>query len=601
MADVERAPSRIGFMRTSIRRHGNALHLEDIEYDDDAFDDTEDTEEDEDWEGDVRGLVYSSVLRRSVDGGLCSEDDDDEEDDEVNPDPPPLLKPSLPSQSISLAHVPVRLMSHPNSSFSSDGWSAVDPDDSDCDCEYDDGPTIPDHGLSRSALSHIKGFWSARRAAWTHGQPPLQRSSGLSLFTRFSPPAARENPGDDTASTSSGNSNILNMNTPIYPRMGDIPHLRDARFATMDRAFGGLPPYSIAKMMFLHDMLARSVAVTPCESRSLSPALSSDVELGEGDCEGDVPGEVDGDGHDDARHDAKLVYLQDDEDVDMDTETDIADAFVDISLSSSGSLRTSDSHDVGSGPRERSGGGEGKARPELACVVPDSIDTSPSPSQDHAPGQPHAQSSADSPSPPLTPRSPAPEPREWEVDWSARWGALLHQFHILTSPPSLVLFPLSLSSSSPSPTSDFGSPTSPASPLSPLTPTSLALPLPLPITLPSIDEPALLGALHSFAMNPYVASTRSPYGARFGCVGWKREKERARFFIPGESSEDDDDVEDVDVDDYFGVAEPVSAYDGATMDEEEDYGRLLRRPIIRYGGETEWFPVYDAGFEMVHY
>ena len=57
----------------------------------------------------------------------------------------------------------------------------------------------------------------------------------------------------------------------------------------------------------------------------------------------------------------------------------------------------------------------------------------------------------------------------------------------------------------------------------------------------------------------------------------------------------DDDEDDEDMD-YF------SAYDGAITDnEEDDYGQLLRRPVIRYGSETEWFPVYDAEFSMVQY
>ena len=55
-------------------------------------------------------------------------------------------------------------------------------------------------------------------------------------------------------------------------------------------------------------------------------------------------------------------------------------------------------------------------------------------------------------------------------------------------------------------------------------------------------------------------------------------------------------------------AEYFSAYDGM-HDEEEDYGRLLRRSVVRYGEierdgegrEEEWMAVYDAGFEMVRY
>ena len=86
-----------------------------------------------------------------------------------------------------------------------------------------------DHGLSRSALSHLKGFWSARQDEYEKAQAQLAYSntsayggiwesprsgSGFrgALYTRISRPSLRI-PYDSDAAPRTFQ---LNMNAPIY-------------------------------------------------------------------------------------------------------------------------------------------------------------------------------------------------------------------------------------------------------------------------------------------------------------------------------------------------------------------------------------------------
>lgn len=438
MADLPRAPSRIGFMRPPLRRQDNSLRLESHQFE-------ETYEEDEEWDGEYSGdLMYPP-------GGHSS----DHAEDFGELEPPPLLKPSLPSQSISIACVPIRLLSHSSTSLTDPSMAIPE----------EDGHVmhlIPDHGLSRSALTHLKEFWGTRKIEWTRKQAALARTPptmyGMAQFareslrdtlfgrltsspTRAEPPVEAKPAADVTLSV---------VNIPIYPRTGDLMRLRDVRFATMDRAFCNIPLYSIAKMLFLHDMLDRSGASTP-SSRSQSPVGVSE----------ELKAECDGE--------------------------DVEGCFVDVSLSSS--------HSGSAGSEDET------------LVEQDSVSEATS-----------ARAAK------LSTVDDGENSREWEVDWSARWRMLLHTTRTTIS-------------SSPHPFTN---------------------------TLPAIDEDALIEALHSVSASPDIPPRSDSRNSMVSPT-------RARFFIPEEEDEDD----------YF------NSYD-ADGDDEEDYGRLLRRTI--YDSEPDNFP-----------
>lgn len=349
MVDVPRAPSRIGFTRPPLQRQNNALRL-DWNYCEDMYEDGEE------WEGDFAG-----GLRYSSENGSGSPTEEYHE-----PDPPPILKPSLPSQTISISCVPLRLLS-------TTGTSPSEP----CLAISEDEPIIPDHGLSRSALNHLKEFWNIRKGEWNQREATLAHARSTAsmygarqyalrdvLFGRLTAQHTPPEPEKGVADVAPF------MNTPIYPRTGDLLRLRDARFATMDRAFCNVPLHSINKMIFLHDMLDRSGASTPPPSTpsGLPVSLPKDLE--------------DSLNADDAEADA---------------------AFEDVSLTSSNSAAgCSDEDTLVEHSSEMTGEKAGQLLGDSASIVDD--------------------------------REPD---RAWEVDWSVRWRVLLHTTRTvaLTSPP----------------------------------------------------------------------------------------------------------------------------------------------------------------------
>ena len=96
--------------------------------------------------------------------------------------------------------------------------------------------------------------------------------------------------------------------------------------------------------------------------------------------------------------------------------------------------------------------------------------------------------------------------------------------------------------------------------------------LPSPLV---VDEDSLLEALHYVAVKPAVPEREHNIP--------QPSPTRARFFIPEEDDEDE----------LFG------SYDDPGDDDEEDYGRLLRRPV--YSANADYFSPYSTEFSMVQY
>ncbi|KAF7797280.1 hypothetical protein EIP86_008475 [Pleurotus ostreatoroseus] len=451
MTDVPRAPSRIGFTRPPLQRQNNALRL-DWTYCEDMYEDGEEWEEE--YSG---GLAYPSGSSNHA------------IDDYHEPDPPPILKPSLPSHTISLSCVPVRLLSTTATSHTES-----------CLATCEDEPIIPDHGLSRSALNHLKEFWNIRKSEWNQREATLAHARGSAslygvgqyardslrdaLFGRL---AAKHTP-PEPAKPAADAAPPINLNTPIYPRTGDLLRLRDARFATMDRAFCNVPLYSINKMLFLHDMLDRSGASTPAPSTPSDSPVSLPKELEDSLSAEDAEAEA---------------------------------VFEDISLSSSNSAAACSDEDT---------------------LVEKSVELQ----LDVEKTQQQVLDSA------VIVDDHEPE-RVWEVDWSARWRVLLHTTRTAASTP-----------------------TSPRS---------------FHRVLSAMDEHALLEALQSVAVSPTAPPTL------IGVSKSLPSPTRTRFFIP----------EDDDEDDYF------NSYDA---DEEEDYGRVLRRTV--YTADADFYASYEAGLQF---
>ena len=137
MTDLDRSPSRMGF---TTRRTPDYHYAEAVEDDDD-----------DKWE--LAGALLVPSNSTSSDGSNGSNDAVDAEA-EFNEH-----KPALPARTVSLIHLPL--------------YTPVAIQSTSVELPYEDvvmhnvdSPdpcAVVDHGLSRSALSHLKGFWSARQ------------------------------------------------------------------------------------------------------------------------------------------------------------------------------------------------------------------------------------------------------------------------------------------------------------------------------------------------------------------------------------------------------------------------------------------------------
>ncbi|KAI0365216.1 hypothetical protein BV20DRAFT_973529 [Pilatotrama ljubarskyi] len=152
--------------------------------------------------------------------------------------------------------------------------------------ESDAPPTLFHHGLSRSAFQTCRQFWDHRFHLWHAWKQHVDHldaiqaeyaRDGLRATLRYPPspalPRTRDTPGQgangiipchaqqdtEPQPPSARHSRLQTYNpySPIFPRLGDLASLRDPYCDWPDRAFINFPTYSIAKMLFLNDMLIR--------------------------------------------------------------------------------------------------------------------------------------------------------------------------------------------------------------------------------------------------------------------------------------------------------------------------------------------------------
>lgn len=243
-------------------------------------------------------------LRLSSDSGYAdaaSEDDDEkwefagallvpssssssDSSDDFEPSDASVLehKPALPSRTISLSNIPMQMPVASEPAEVEGFFHVTTPVAT---------PVVftpPDHGLSRSALSHLKGFWSARQDEYARLEAQLaletnpyggileipRAREGLraALFSRLSRPGPRS-PQHAPSSNAPPS-----LTAPIYPRTGDLSALHDTRSAVLDRAFRNLTLNTIQKILFLHDMLQRADRLPAPRLPSAPKAASSEDE-----------------------------------------------------------------------------------------------------------------------------------------------------------------------------------------------------------------------------------------------------------------------------------------------------------------------------------
>lgn len=117
------------------------------------------------------------------------------------------------------------------------------------------------HGFSYHALALIKRVWNGRRAHWAAGRSPDPDASAAYDGIAVAPHAPDYPIPDDYAAPAAATPPPeprvapADPDVPIFPRLGDLCSLRDARAAAVDRAFCNFPTYTIRKVLYLHDMM----------------------------------------------------------------------------------------------------------------------------------------------------------------------------------------------------------------------------------------------------------------------------------------------------------------------------------------------------------
>lgn len=268
---LERSPSRMGFTRPPSQRAPDLECLETVVEDDD----------DDKW--DFAGALLIPSRSASSEGSNSS--------DEVLENPLSLdamlveYKPAVPVRTVSLVHLPLHIpvVTQPETAELPyhDAVMQNSPSFEAC--------VVVDHGLSRSALSHLKGFWSARHDEYAKVEAQLALSETHAYGGIWEAPRSREGLRAALLSRLSKSSPRSpydaspprtvhpNLNAPIYPRTGDLSTLHDSKSAVLDRAFCNLTLNSINKILFLHDMLERSTTPSPVSPTSALPKdISSD-------------------------------------------------------------------------------------------------------------------------------------------------------------------------------------------------------------------------------------------------------------------------------------------------------------------------------------
>ncbi|THH29314.1 hypothetical protein EUX98_g4874 [Antrodiella citrinella] len=227
-----------------------------------------------------RHIVQSLTEDAAVSQASSDEDASDDEMDVIDLTPP---KPSLPTRTES---IPVPLLLPTSTLPSSPEVEETEDEEEEEDEDEDEDMTESfqercssafatgrHHGYSRSALHNIKEFWSSRHDEWikfnayhatSRAYDGIVKSPrpSLKLDTNFFSSNA-STPALSPSSVTSEESQTptprtpspsLDPSLPIFPRVGDLSHLRDPRPAMIDRAFCHVPLYSICKMIFVHEL-----------------------------------------------------------------------------------------------------------------------------------------------------------------------------------------------------------------------------------------------------------------------------------------------------------------------------------------------------------
>lgn len=111
-----------------------------------------------------------------------------------------------------------------------------------------------EHGYSRTALQHVKWFWSIREDSWEGSDTRSLNVKAYEGISRDNAPVA--SPVSQAPPTVvQGYSSPQPVNTmSVHPRRGDISALRDPYCAHIDRCFAGLPIWTINKTLWMHDI-----------------------------------------------------------------------------------------------------------------------------------------------------------------------------------------------------------------------------------------------------------------------------------------------------------------------------------------------------------
>ncbi|KAI6116340.1 hypothetical protein F5141DRAFT_660416 [Pisolithus sp. B1] len=149
------------------------------------------------------------------------------------------------------------------------------------------------HGLSRNALFLKKRLWDSRlykwRALWDQAstwQHPVAGDRTRSPYPMppptTTPPSGLERDMEQHASRWC----TYDLQSPIYPRAGDILALRDSHAAEMDKSFFEYPLWTIQKALYLFDMydrFTRPFIVTDADETEMQSCSAHTLELAHSD------------------------------------------------------------------------------------------------------------------------------------------------------------------------------------------------------------------------------------------------------------------------------------------------------------------------------
>lgn len=250
-----RSPSRLGLRRPPLQRHFSFGTL--------PIDFTEDADDDAFSLGDVPTCFLMITSKKRIElpenSGIDNSSSDEDEDDDEE-----LASHTNRFQFLNSDLAP---LSHESMSDNAEDSLFFDPSDSYGDFFFGTS-SIPDHGLSDSALRLVKKMWSTRQDEWESWKyqvdalksaatvyDGLAETSDNLSFPRptldiLSPPPqpqlSLESPAQAT-----------NSETPIFPRFGNISRIRDPMCVTVDRAFCTIPIHTIQKAFYYNDMIHR--------------------------------------------------------------------------------------------------------------------------------------------------------------------------------------------------------------------------------------------------------------------------------------------------------------------------------------------------------